>query len=90
VMNPAVVTSYWLQTRFKIPHAQVIATKNKALVAKAIQPDFAIDDKAEHAISYVKQGVRSFLFHRPYNKDHWNNIYLYHVNSVEEFIKEAS
>jgi uncharacterized HAD superfamily protein len=90
VMNPAVATAYWLQSKFKIQHAQVIATKNKAFIAKAIQPDFAIDDKVEHAIGYVKQGVRSFLFQRPYNKDSWDNIYLHYVNSVGEFIKEAS
>ena len=90
VMNPAVATSYWLQKKFNINHAQVIATKNKADIAKALRPSFAIDDKADHAFGYIKQGVQSFLFHRPYNKEFWNNIYLNHVNSVEEFIKEAN
>ena len=91
VMNPAVATSYWLQTRFKIQHAQVIATKNKVDVARALKPEFVIDDKADHVLGYLRiPDVRSYLFHRHYNKDWWDNAYINHVDSVEEFIKEAS
>jgi uncharacterized HAD superfamily protein len=90
-MNPAVATAYWLQTKFKVQHAQVIATKHKIDIARALQPAFAVDDKADYALGYLRlPGIQSYLFHRLYNKDWWDNELVQHVGSVEEFIKEAS
>jgi len=91
VMNPSVATSYWLQKKFNIYHAQVIATNNKVDIARALKPSFAIDDKADYALGYLRiTGIKSYLFNRNYNKDWWDNVNIGHVNSVEEFIKEVS
>lgn len=90
VINPAAETSRWLQDKFDLYNPQVIATRNKIDIARALQPEFAVDDKIDYAIGYVYQlGVQSYLFNRVYNEPCWDNVYVGHVKSVAEFILEV-
>lgn len=63
-------TENWLRHR-GIQHPTVVITKRKGEFAKAIEADYAIEDKANNAsfIDWQTDGrTKSFLLNRPYNQ----------------------
>lgn len=66
--RPKAQTEAWL-TRRGITNPAVIVCANKGNFARAVEIDFAIDDKAGNAvyIAYDSPGTRSFLLNRPSN-----------------------
>ena len=85
-------TRQWLAMH-SIPNASVLTTKRKGDIAKAIDADYAIDDKAEnvvciHWIADVKP-CKAYVLDRPYNQDWKYPKRVRHVSCVAEFIEDV-
>lgn len=69
--NAQVQTNAWL-SRYLVNQSNVVLTKRKGDIAKAIDADYAIDDKAENAacIHWIAdvRPCKSYILDRPYNR----------------------
>lgn len=89
--NAQVQTNVWL-SRYLVNQSNVVLTKRKGDIAKAINADYAIDDKAENAacIHWIAdvQPCKSYIIDRPYNRVPLPRR-VRRVYSVAEFLEDV-
>jgi len=66
----------------------VILTKNKGDVARAVNAKFCIEDKAENAwcVAWLSKGTKSYLLDRQYNRTSFGASSVIRVASVSDYL----
>lgn len=90
--NPQRQTRFWLE-ELDIHNANVVLSKRKGEIAKAIDADYSIDDKPEnvaciHWMADVRP-CKSYVLDRPYNRHFKLPSKVRRVYSVSEFLEDV-
>lgn len=84
-------TVEWLR-QLGIPNPSVVVTKLKGDLARLIQADYAIDDKAENAacIHWISDSPQTqvYLLDRPYNRNYTLPDRIKRIHTVDQFLMD--
>lgn len=90
--SPQVQTAHWLQNHGFEGNPHVILSKRKGEIAKAIDADYAIDDKPENVacIHWIAdaQPCKSYVITRPYNLVNYLPAKVRRVDTVNQFLSD--
>lgn len=82
------ISERWLERHISYP--KVISTQKKGLIAKAVDAEFYVEDKAENAIEMLREmgtKCRVYLIKYPYNENVWGDKYIIPVKNLSEALE---